>query len=837
MLARSAAILLVPLLSLSGQSIERPVRAVTDPGTVTTRQNLTPAGVPTVFHGRVHGVTFGASARELFVLHDSRIYHLDWLQNRLIATYETGGAAGRQSIVYDPVRQAPLAGIAAKDSGGQVLRFLSGRKEAVASGLSRFVPGQIDMMRAADPQGRRLMVLPLTATNQLAVVDLEKPGEPSFAPTGIAPFGAALSRDGGAAYVSNWGGRQPKQGDMTAPAGEDPGADQVVIDKRGVAVTGTVSRIDLTTRQITHSIPVGLHPTAIVWDQPRPWVYVANNNSDTVSVIDSRTQKVARVIELQPFAEKVRGIAPIAMVLSPDGATLYVACGGINAVAVVDTKSGLVQGMIPAGWYPTALALSPDGSKLAIASMLGIGSGWTQAQQKRYVHNRRSTVHVADVPGEAQLANYTAAVAENTHLRLKGSPAETVRTKPSKPIPVPHRAGDPSPLEHVVFIIKENQSYDRFFGDLPQGNGDPSLVLYGREITTNHHKLAEEFVLLDNLYATGINSADGHQWVTQAAETAYCMLPGFQGRSYPFDGTDPIAYASGGFLWDYARAARKTVRVYGEYAGSMPLGRENRHELLRQWEAGEKFSSRWRIEAPLASLNPFLAHQFPNFTTEIPDVVRAQIFIEELAQMEKLGQMPNLMLLQLPGDHTNGIDPGASTPAAMCADNDLALGLIVEALSKSRFWPRLAIFVIEDDAQNSLDHVDGHRTVGLVISPYVRRGHVDSTFYSTQSMVKSIELILGLPAMSVFDLIANDLRNSFTESPDLTPYNAVRPKQSLYDRNPPARALRHPAARRAALASSQMRWDVPDAVPTDQLNRIQWGAAKGWSVPYPRSSK
>lgn len=402
-----------------------------------------------------------------------------------------------------------------------------------------------------------------------------------------------------------------------------------------------------------------------------------------------------------------------------------------------------------------------------------------------------------------------------------------------KPQPIPERSGEASLIEHVVYIVKENRTYDQVLGDLAKGNGDPSLVMFGQDVTPNHHRLSEQFVTLDNFYATGGNSADGHQWATQANETAYCLWPGYEGRSYPFDGTDPIAYASGGFLWDYALARQKSVRIYGEYAGRLSEPSSQRGDLLKRWKAGEDLTSRWKTVAPIASMNKILAAQYPAYTNAIPDVVRAQIFLKDVKQWEAAGKMPNLVIVQLPSDHTFGASPGASSPKSMVADNDLALGQVVEGLTKSKFWPKMAIFVVEDDAQNGVDHVDGHRTVALAISPYTKRGHVDSTFYSLQSMVKTIELILGLPTMSLFDLIAHDMRESFTDQPDLTPYASVEPTQSLFDTNPTLKALKGPA-RQAAIASAKMRWDVPDAVPTEKLNRIIWGQIRGWKTPYPQ---
>jgi hypothetical protein len=310
------------------------------------------------------------------------------------------------------------------------------------------------------------------------------------------------------------------------------------------------------------------------------------------------------------------------------------------------------------------------------------------------------------------------------------------------------------------------------------------------------------------------------------------MWPGYQGRSYPYDGTDPIAYSKNGFIWDYAVNKGRTVRIFGEYAGHLTTSKPARIQYLNRWKQGDDFTKEWNTVAPIAPMNKLLAKNYPSWSENIPDVARAQIFLADLKRMESEKAMPNLTIVQLAADHTAGTDPGTSTPRSMVADNDLALGQIVEALTKSTFWPKMAIFIVEDDAQNGVDHVDGHRTVALAVSPYTRRGAVDSTFYSTQSMVKTIELILGLPTMSVFDLIAEDMRASFTSKSDTTPYTALPAEVSLFEVNPPVKALRG-AARKAAIASSKMRFDLPDAAPADKLNRILWGAVRGWSTPYP----
>jgi YVTN family beta-propeller protein len=837
------------------QSVERPARAVTDPGVVTTRQSITPAGVQSVFDGRVYGMAFGSTPSELWVLTGrtragkAQLYRLDWLKNAVGGRWEIDGAPALQGLALDPHRGSPLVGVivppraVGNRPGGAVRLLARGAPPADAASAEgpAFEPLAADLGRhlAGGPAlatGRRRAVLPLVFENALAIVDADSGREEGRVKTGgVAPFGAAISGDGRTAWVSHWGGRWPAAGDPTLPTGTDDGADRVVVDARGIASTGTVARIDLDTRAVTATVDVGLHPTTLAWDEARQRLYVANANSDSISVVDTVAGRVARTIAVTPFGLRLGGVAPTALAISADGGTLYAALGGLNAVAVLATADGALRGLIPTAWYPTQVALTPDGRHLAVATLLGIGSGAElKDPSRRYVHAYRGTVHVLPVPDAAQLAGYTTAVAENNHIATARAQLDAAPRGPAAaPAAVPRRVGDPSRIEHVVYIIKENRTYDQLFGDLPRGNGEPSFVLFGEDVAPNHRKLATEFVLLDNFYATGGNSGDGHQWVTQASETSYALWPGYVGRSYPFDGTDPIAYANTGFLWDLALARGRTVRVFGEYAGRLPeTAKGERERLLERWRTGDDFTRDWSITAPLAPLNKVLARNYPPYTLSVPDVVRAQIFLKALAEWTAAGTMPNLVVLQLPSDHTRGATPDHHTAKAMVADNDLALGRIVDALSASPFWPKMAIFVVEDDAQNGVDHVDGHRTVALVASPYARRQHVDSTFYAHQSMVKTIELMLGLPTLSLFDLIAADMRASFTDVPDTTPYRAVEPRQSLFEKNQRLSDLAGPA-RAAAEDSQRMRFDVPDAVPTARLNRIVWGQIKGWQVPYP----
>lgn len=827
-----------------------PEPSVVDPGVVTTRQALTPAGQQMVFQGRVHGVAFGASSNVLYTLSagpkGALVHKLDWRTNRIVETVEAGVTPGVQAIAFDAASGAPvIAGLSTtKTANGKktVIRLVTisgGSAHEQAGDLGENFVGGI----ALKDGGTRALVA-LTYNDELGIVDRSS-GAITRIRTGIAPFGVIVNTDQTVAYVSNWGGRFARKGDRTSPTGEAPDADAVVVDERGIAASGTVARVDLKSNQVTNTIEVGRHPTAMALDETRGRLYVANSNSDSISVIDTKRNAVTGTITIQPFERKVPGVAPEALVLSKDRQRLYAACAGLNAVAVINVRTApaRIEGLIPTGWYPNHIALSPDGDHLAVSTLLGVGSGTPAGQMNarvRYVHAYRGTLHVIRIPDADQLAGFSTAVAENNRVRLSATlkaqlpVAPPVASSTAKPRPVPLRAGDPSPIKHIVYVIKENRSYDQFFGDLPKGNGDPSLHLAGDDIIPNQRKLVTDFVLLDNFYANGGNSADGHQWVTQAAETDYVYWHGYQGRSYPKNGNDPIAFANSGFLWDNALLRNRTVEDFGEFAGV--LDGMDRMKLLEEYKNGEQFINRFHTVAPIAPLNKHLIKDYPNYSLRVPDVVRARIFLRHIKRWEAAGKMPNLVLLQLPSDHTIGATPGVSTPKACWADNDLALGQVVEGLTHSSFWKNMLILVVEDDAQAGLDHVDGHRTVALAISPYIRRGAVDSTFYSQVSFIKTIEQILGLPAMGLFDLIANDLRNAFETTPDYTPYTAQVPRQSIYETNPPVKAL-HGAARTAAIESLKMDFTDPDAAPTGKVNRFIWATFNGFHVPYPAAKQ
>ncbi len=853
-----------------------PRREISDPGTIATTQRVAPAGVQSVFTDRVFGVRFGTRPGEIWVSIHGAAYHLGWRDNAVLSSAAFDGRAGVQGVAIDPVTSRALVTSVGRLPADVALSRIPGsdrlaRTKSVAQlsaydggdsaivrwtspALGDYIAGSPAVALRANASGHRVVVVPLPANDALAVLDAADGTLLKTIPLGVLPVAAAISTDGSVAYVSNLGGRKPGARDRSAKQCCDPFAELVRVDARGMAQPGSVTRVDLVAGTVRKVIPVGSHPTGVVWDERSERLYIANGNSDAVSVIDTRRDSVVKTIAISPFRERKIGLAPTAVALSPDATTLFVTLGGVNAVAVYGVPGGQLRGLVPTGWYPTSVDVSDDGHTIAVGSLFGVGSGIgrTLGLTGRYVHSYRGSVNVIPKPSVAELAAYTTAVAHNNRLTLKtdsAGPTLALRRNVAARA-VPERPGEPSLIDHVVYIVRENRTFDQVFGDIGKGASDSSLVQYGRDVTPNAHALVERFVLLDHFFATGGNSADGHNWLTQANETEYPMWPLYTGRSYPSEGVDPLAYSSGGFLWEAAQAKGKAVTVFGEYAPSPSWDSASvRVSLLAQYRDSQPHNPaffrrlvaqrRYNTRSDIRSLDRVLVREYPGWTQTIPDVVKADVILEHLREWESKHAMPNLVLVILPSDHTEGTSPGWCTPKACVADNDLALGRIVEGLSHSSFWKSMAILAVEDDAQNGVDHIDGHRTVALVASPYARRGVIDPTFYSQPSMVKTIELMLGLPALSLFDLVATDMRASFIgseEAPNFAPYSAVVPRQSLFEVNEQVGSITGPRAaerRRAALASARMNFRDPDAAPSELLNRILWHDARGWGVPYP----
>ena len=802
---------------------------------VPTNQILKPAGKQILFPGRPVDIALADAGRTLVVKNMKGLVFIDLESAQVKQTLASPVGFSVVGLVVDKdyvyVSDAQNSVRVARRGGDGVYAWAK--------------PIELNKPKAgkyAHPAGLALMGddklwVCSTRENNVQLVDLKTGKVEAIIDVGVAPYmPCVLSKD--EICVSNWGGDRPQIGEPQSKSSDTP----IRIDpKTGIADSGTVSLIEKTGDgwKQTKSIRVGLHPSAVIYDGRGPFVFVANANSDSVSVIELQTMSVRETISCRPADSLPFGSGSNA--LAQSGVYLYVANGTNNCIAKLYV-SGLTPhgparnqllGLIPTGWYPGAILLSPDKKKLIVANIKGIGSlaKRREAEKGRNSHDHLGSISIIDDPEAEQLAEYTKQVNENN--RLTYSMAGLSKPRPdAKPIVVPQRHGEPSPIKHVVYIIKENRTYDQVLGDIKEGNGDPKLCIFGEEITPNHHALARQFTLFDNFYCSGVLSADGHQWVNEAYVTDYLerSFGGFS-RSYPFDGGDALAYASSGFLWDNALSHKKTLRNYGEFAKTTygkPVSWRDVYDDFKSGAGKVKIVSK----ATIHTLEPYTHAGFPAFQLNAPDVIRAKLFIEDLKKFEANNSMPNLIYLTLPCDHTSGTAQGKPTPRAMVADNDLALGRIVEALSKSQFWKETCIFVVEDDPQAGFDHVDGHRTVALAISPYTRRRFVDSTNYNQTGMVKTIELMLGLPPMNQLDLSATPMRHCFQQSADLTPYTAMPNKIPLDEMNPPMKKLTG-LSLHWAKKSQELSLDEADQADEDTLNRILWHAMRGDSVPYP----
>ncbi len=670
----------------------------------------------------------------------------------------------------------------------------------------------------------------LSRNNSLAVVDLAAGKMLREIPVGVAPYEVALARSDKVAYVSNWGGRHPRKGERTALSS----GTSTLVDERGVAASGTVSVVDLEQNRETAQITTGLHPCALEFSADQQTLFVANANSDSISVIGLATQQVLETLIVRPDPALPFGSAPNALALSQDGTRLFVALGGNNAVAVVEVQGpapARVQGFIPAAWYPGAVL--NRGSQLFIANIKGFGSrNPTPGKEGWNSHKHLGTVSKVDLPSAKRLAAWTQQVQREARV------PEILRAwdksaSPGQAVPVPVRLGDPSVFEHVVYIIKENRTYDQVFGDLPQGNGARSLCVFGRSVTPNQHALAERYGLLDNYYCNGVLSADGHSWAMEGYATDYLekSFGGFT-RSYPFAGDDPISFAATGFIWDNALAHGLSFRNYGEMAKTAVVPAKALFADIYGDYRAQSGKIKFIHDIQIDHLRRYSCSNSPGWNLRIPDQIRADVFLAEFKEFEKKGTFPNLVILFLPSDHTSGTSPGSPTPNAQVADNDLAVGRVVEAISRSRFWPKTCIFAVEDDPQAGWDHVDGHRSTCLVVSPYSRRGAVISHFYNQTSVLHTMEQILGLPPMNQMDALAPLMSDCFTSQPDFSAFTCLPNQIPVDEMNKPTAALTGQELHWAQKSLEQPLEDV-DQADEDTFNRILWHAAKGVNEPYP----
>ena len=581
-----------------------------------------------------------------------------------------------------------------------------------------------------------------------------------------------------------------------------------------------VLEVSTVTLKVLRSFTTGDHPNAMLMPSDNSLLYVACANTNSVWVIDLKTGSPKEQVSVSLYPQAPMGSTPSGLGISPDGSTLLVTNSDNNAVAVVDiSKPGesKVRGFIPTGWYPTAARFTRHGKKIVILS----GKGLTSAANPRgpdepnYIGQLLlGTLSMLEVPNDNQLAAYTKTVYELTPY------SDNIRLTPARApqnSPIPAKVGEPSPIKYVFYILRENRTYDQVLGDMKEGNGDPYLCLFGEEVTPNAHAIAREFVLLDNFYVDAEVSADGHAFSMGAyandfIEKTWPMNYAHRGSDYLTEGEGPqrnpygnIAAPPSGYLWDAAKRAGVSVRSYGIFA--------------HRGAVDEEDSGEGSVDAFVPGLKGSVHPDYPAYDLKIPDNVRVDVWLKEFRKFEKEGELPQLSLIQLPNDHTASTYPGYPTPRAMVAENDLALGRLVEEISKSKFWKESAIFVLEDDAQDGPDHVDSHRSVALIISPYVRKGTVDSTMYTTSGILRTMELILGLEPLSQYDAAAQPAYASFQEQHDINPYVHRPAKISITEKN-------GEDAYGATESMSMNLVDV-DRAPMREMNEILWKSIRG----------
>lgn len=661
----------------------------------------------------------------------------------------------------------------------------SGRIE-LGTTLPKLAPGGL----AVDSRGRNLFVAG-TWGDALAVIPLDKGGPAStnriHLPRDSYPYACLPDPSGKRVWVTLW-------------------------------LKSAVAVIDLDKNIASETWPTERHPTELILSPDGKFLYVACANSTVVSVLETATGKALQTISCALYPGAPSGNTPNSLCLTPDGSLLFVGNAGANNIAVfnvADPKHAKSLGFIPVGWYPTSVRFNATDNRLYIANGKGARPHANRhGPQPTAAYKPETTQYIADLyygtlsaidlPSPEQLVEQTRQAYACSPLRQDLGPAVT----PSGASPIPAKPGDPSPIRHVIYVIKENRTYDQVLGDMKQGNGDPALCLFPEPITPNHHQLAREFVLLDNFYADGEVSADGHEWSMAAFATDFIekTWPLYYRRvkkNVHFPGERPFdqdALPAGGYLWDRCAEQGISYRSYGEFVENGASAGDPPHVKAKALEGHVDLGYR-------------------AFDLDYSDQKRADRLVEELRRFERTGDMPRLSIIHLPNDHTSGTKVGKPTPTAAVADNDLALGRFVEAVSRSKFWSDTAIFVVEDDAQNGPDHVEAHRTVALVISPYSRRGVLDSNLYSTTSMVRTIELILGLKPMSQFDAAARPMYACFQPKPDLRPFQHLTPKADLAERN----------RRDAYGAAWSERFDLTkaDAVDDELLNDVIWHSVRG----------
>jgi YVTN family beta-propeller protein len=698
---------------------------------------------------------------------------------------------------------------------------------------------------------------------------------------GNAPHSIVISSDGTTAYVSNEGGRAATEADFQInSAGTEIVADPFV----GAAITGTVSVVDLATLKVTATIQTGLHPTGMALYGK--YLLVINTYSDSISVVDTTKNVVAWTIDLGlpigvPGAgEPAYGAAPNSITVDHKKGVAYVALYNANAIAVVNLTKGAtnpVLGMIPVAYAPCSVVLDEVDNVLVVANDKGIGTRYsfeTDYGVTDYnTHQDNGTVSIVPVPDSATLQTMSKQVFENDHWDLVQNIKSAAGGSPdTKPVALPEKIGDPSLIKHVFLIVRENRTYDQILGDVAAGNGDPSLAVFGGTATPNVHELVKRFPLLDNFYDPSRQSADGHQWITEAmAPYADDIQSPDWVRSYPGGNAgDALAYQNKGFLFSEAEEAGLPVKIYGEYVENDTFKQPNGSTSEPSWSQfyadsqcfeggpdcaapgtkGEKtlyYQNTVQAQSSLPAVYDHLITNFPQFDLGIPDQFRVDLWLQDFQKDVAAGTVPALSILWVMCDHTGG----PPTPVAEQADNDLAIGRIIDYISHSNVWSTSAIFIEEDDAQNGVDHIDGHRSPGYIVSPYaVQNGPTDSTYYSQTNMTRTMEQILGLPPMNAMDLVASPMRTDFVKG--VPPADNFKPWNHVANQVPltqgvtasAANTTDSPAVQALRAAWLQKKTQIfagkltkPDSEDPDTVNHLNWYLATGFTRPYPGESK
>ncbi len=790
-----------------------------------TNQLLQPWGEVAPISGRPVDAALSSDRRLLAILNTRSVLLVDPSTGVRLAEVKSG-TTSYAGVAFRPGDRELWASEATRNGPDDILvTELSAVGQPLKSDQLALPGHPVPAGIAFSPDGETAYVA-LSRNNTLGVIDVRSRALKREVEVGIAPFAVVVSGKLGRIFVSNRGGRRPAPGEVMAPSS---GTLVATDPKTGAAISGTVSVVDMRTLEV-QEITVGLAPSGMALSPDESTLLVANGHSDTVTFLDTKT--LARSdVKIPAFPEGTLGSQPIAAAFSPDGARVYVACGGSNAITILTSGRGKwkVAGAVPTAWFPSAIAIEGNGA-LRVVCIKGVGNTADDRGTFRSLSYEGSLVSVPVLePGQMR--------AGEREVRAANEP----RFEPAGGVSNPWSLG----IQHVFFIIKENRTYDQVFGDISKGNGDPKLVMYGRDITPNHHALAERYILLDNFHTGGAISFDGHQWLMQAfvsdyVERAFAASP----RGYAWNMSDSLTVSPAGFFWQSALRPL-SVRIYGEF--SLPARWDTLKQSAVDMDEGQlsTWSEYWRLykegkwqeavgsRSGVPALQNLIDPRYPCSNVSIPDQLRAEEFLRDFSERDKGGTVAELNILHLNSDHTNGTRPGSPTPRAMVADNDLALGRIVEAISKSRIWPRSLILVVEDDAQNGVDHVDGHRTVALAIGPHVRRAEVDSNHYNHTSMVRTIQEIFRIPPRTRFLKSARAMTSIFTRDADTAPYQCLPEKVALDEMNPPLNAL---TGRRlwAARQSLAMDWSEPDDIPPDVLNQILWWDSKGYDKPYPK---